>query len=170
MRGKQFTSAVAFMSLMISVAFAADTSTVQTDNKANQSMQMNSTKSAGEAFLEANKSKAGVVTLPSGLQYKVIKSGNGPNAKATDTVQVNYEGSLVNGKVFDSSYQRGEPATFPVNAVIPGWVEALQLMNEGSTWELVIPANLAYGANGVPPVIGPNETLIFKVELLKIKP
>jgi FKBP-type peptidyl-prolyl cis-trans isomerase FklB len=123
---------------------------------------------ANSDFLAQNKTKPGVVTLVDGLQYKIIKAGNGAKPSLNDQVTVNYEGSLVDGTVFDSSYKRGQPTSFPVNAVIPGWTEALQLMPVGSTWELYIPANLAYGANGVPGTIGPNETLIFKVELLGI--
>lgn len=122
-----------------------------------------------EQFLATNKKKKGVVTLPDGLQYKVLVAGKGPKPTANDVVVVHYEGRLINGKEFDSSYKRGEPATFPVNGVIAGWVEALQLMNVGSTWELYIPADLAYGEQGAGPDIGPNETLIFKVELLEIK-
>src|SRR5262249_48515331 len=126
---------------------------------------------AGEAFLAANKSKPGVVTLPSGLEYKIVKEGTGPKPKATDTVSCNYRGTLVNGTEFDSSYKRNEPAEFPVGRVIKGWTEALQLMPVGSKWELYIPANLAYGEHGPPGSgIGPNETLIFEVELLGIKP
>jgi FKBP-type peptidyl-prolyl cis-trans isomerase FklB len=126
-------------------------------------------KVAGDAFLATNKKKQGVVTLPSGLEYKIVVPGKGEKPAATDSVTVNYEGKLIDGTVFDSSYTRGEPAVFPVNAVIPGWVEALQLMPKGSTWELYIPASLAYGEQGAPPSIGPNEMLIFKVELLDIK-
>jgi FKBP-type peptidyl-prolyl cis-trans isomerase FklB len=123
----------------------------------------------GEMFLNANKKKPGVVTLADGLQYKIIKAGKGRKPTQTDAVTVNYEGKLVDGTVFDSSYKRGEPISFPVNGVIPGWTEALKLMPVGSTWELFIPSNLAYGENGAPPSIGPNETLIFKVELLAVK-
>lgn len=134
------------------------------------SMQTASTnQSKGDTFLTQNKSKPGVVVLPSGLQYKVIKQGNGEKPTANDTVTVNYAGKLINGKEFDSSYKRGEPATFPVNGVIPGWTEALQLMKVGSVWELYIPSNLAYGSQGAGSDIGPNETLIFKVELLGVK-
>ncbi len=125
-------------------------------------------KQIGDAFLKANKTKPGVVTLPDGLQYKVIKQGTGPTPAATDVVSVQYAGKLINGTEFDSSYKRGQPASFPVTAVIPGWVEALQLMKVGSVWELYVPASLAYGEQGAPPTIGPNETLIFKVELLGI--
>jgi FKBP-type peptidyl-prolyl cis-trans isomerase FklB len=123
----------------------------------------------GQAFLAENAKKPGVVTLPDGLQYKVITKGTGTKPTASDVVTVNYAGTLVNGKEFDSSYTRGEPATFPVNGVIAGWTEALQMMPKGSTWMLYIPSSLAYGEQGMPPVIGPNETLIFKVELLDVK-
>jgi len=129
----------------------------------------NNTGSQGEVFLDKNKTKKGVVTLNDGLQYKIIKKGTGPKPTLQDTVTVHYLGHLVNGTEFDSSYKRGEPATFPVSGVIPGWTEALQLMPVGSTWELYIPASLAYGEQGAPPSIGPNETLIFKVQLLEIK-
>jgi FKBP-type peptidyl-prolyl cis-trans isomerase len=123
---------------------------------------------AGEEFLAANKSKSGVVTLPSGLQYEIIKVGTGPKPKAEDQVKCNYEGTTIDGKVFDSSIKRGEPATFPVNRVIPGWTEALQLMPVGSKWKLFIPAALAYGERGAGQDIKPNSTLIFEVELLEI--
>jgi FKBP-type peptidyl-prolyl cis-trans isomerase FklB len=125
-------------------------------------------KKEGEAFLEANKKKEGVKTLPSGLQYKVITEGTGKMPKATDTVTVNYRGTFVDGTEFDSSYKRGQPATFPVKGVIKGWTEALQLMKEGSKWQLFIPASLAYGENA-PPQIGPNAVLIFEVELISVK-
>lgn len=122
-----------------------------------------------DTFLMANAKKPGVVTLPDGLQYKVITEGKGAKPGLNDVVTVHYAGKLVNGKEFDSSYKRGEPASFPVSGVIAGWTEALQLMPEGSTWELFIPASLAYGEQGAPPAIGPNETLIFKVQLLGVK-
>lgn len=125
-------------------------------------------KKEGEDYLAANKKKPGVKTLPSGLQYKVITEGKGKMPKATDTVTVNYKGMLIDGTEFDSSYKRNEPSTFPVNGVIKGWTEALQLMKEGSKWELVVPSNLAYGERGGGP-IGPNAVLIFEVELLSIK-
>jgi len=121
------------------------------------------------AFLDANKERPGVVTTASGLQYKIITPGTGAKPTINDVVTVDYEGRLLDGKVFDSSYERGMPATFSVNAVIAGWQEALQLMPAGSTWELYIPAKLAYGDKGVAGVIGPNETLIFKVHLLEVK-
>lgn len=123
---------------------------------------------AGQDFLAKNKTQPGVVTLPSGLQYKVLTTGKGPKPKATDTVTVDYEGTLVDGKVFDSSYQRGQPVSFPVSGVIKGWTEALQLMPEGSTWNLYIPSNLAYGEQAPSPAIGPNSTLVFKVHLISI--
>ena len=125
-------------------------------------------KEAGQTFLEENKGKEGVVALPSGLQYKILVAGNGPKPQASDTVKCHYEGRLINGTVFDSSIRRGEPAEFPVGGVIAGWVEALQLMPVGSKWQLYIPSELAYGAHGAGQSIGPNETLIFDVELLAI--
>ncbi len=126
-------------------------------------------KKEGEAFFAENKQKKDVVTLPSGLQYKVIKMGTGRKPKSTDTVMVQYRGTLINGTEFDSSYRRGQPATFPVNGVIPGWTEALGLMQEGAKWQLFIPPNLAYGERGSGSQIGPNVTLIFEVELISIK-
>jgi FKBP-type peptidyl-prolyl cis-trans isomerase FklB len=147
----------------------ANAASYSTSSASNSNMQTQPGKSSGEAFLIANKSKPGVVTLSDGLQYKVLIPGNGAKPTANDTVTVDYAGRLVNGTEFDSSYKRGQPTSFPVNAVIPGWVEALQLMPVGSTWELYIPASLAYGDQGAPPSIGPNETLIFKVHLISIK-
>jgi FKBP-type peptidyl-prolyl cis-trans isomerase FklB len=123
----------------------------------------------GEEFLAENKAKPGVVTTPSGLQYKIIKAGTGPKPAATDTVLCDYRGTLIDGKEFDSSYKRGQAAAFPVNRVIKGWTEALQMMPVGSKWELFIPPDLAYGANGAGPDIGPNATLVFEVELHSIK-
>ncbi|MFN2507402.1 MAG: FKBP-type peptidyl-prolyl cis-trans isomerase [Chthoniobacterales bacterium] len=125
---------------------------------------------AGEKFLAENKTKEGVKTTPSGLQYKVIKEGSGEPPKATDTVETHYKGTLLNGTEFDSSYKRNEPASFPVNRVIKGWTEALQMMKPGSKYQLFIPSNLAYGERGAGQAIGPNETLIFEVELLNVKP
>jgi FKBP-type peptidyl-prolyl cis-trans isomerase FklB len=127
-------------------------------------------KKEGEAFLAANKSKEGVVALPSGLQYKIIKAGTGPKPTAADTVVCNYKGTLIDGKEFDSSYKRGQPATFPVGGVIKGWTEALQLMPVGSTWQLFIPADLAYGDRQAGPDITPGATLVFEVELMSIQP
>lgn len=126
-------------------------------------------KEAGEAFLAENGKRAEVKTTPSGLQYEVLTEGDGPMPEATDLVEVHYTGKLIDGTVFDSSVDRGVPATFGVTQVIPGWVEALQLMKAGSKWRLFIPSNLAYGPNGAPgSPIGPNSTLIFDVELLKV--
>ena len=126
-------------------------------------------KQQGEAFLAENRKKDSVITLPSGLQYKVIKKGAGKTPKATDTVTVNYLGSLINGTEFDSSYRRGQPASFKVNGVIRGWTEALQLMQEGAKWQLFIPSDLAYGERGAGRDIGPYSTLIFEVELISIE-
>ena len=123
----------------------------------------------GEAFLEKNKKKEGVVTLPSGLQYKVITEGKGKQPKSTDTVVAHYRGTLINGTEFDSSYKRNEPATFPVEGVIKGWQEALPLMKEGAKWQVYIPAELGYGPRGAGAAIGPNEVLIFDIELLSVK-
>src|SRR6266702_3752603 len=126
--------------------------------------------SEGAKFLEENKKKDGVKTTASGLQYKVIKDGTGAQPKATDTVTVNYRGTLINGTEFDSSYKRGQPATFPLNGVIKGWTEGVQLMKTGSKYQFFVPANLGYGERAVSPDIGANATLIFEVELLEIKP
>lgn len=123
----------------------------------------------GEKFLAENAKKEGVITLPSGLQYKVITPGTGPKPTAQDTVTVHYRGTLIDGTEFDSSYQRNAPVSFPLGNVIPGWTEGLQLMQEGAKWELYIPSDLAYGPGGSGPTIGPNATLIFQVELLKAK-
>ena len=126
-------------------------------------------KKEGEAFLAANKTKDGVVTLPSGLQYKILTPGTGPKPTASDSVVCNYRGTLINGTEFDSSYKRGEPATFPVTGVIKGWTEALQLMPVGSKWQLFVPSDLAYGERSPAPEIGPDSTLIFEVELVSIQ-
>jgi len=124
---------------------------------------------AGADFLKENAKKEGVKTTPSGLQYKVLKEGEGKSPKATDNVRVHYRGTLLNGTEFDSSIKRGEPAEFPLNRVIKGWTEGVQLMKEGAKYQFFIPANLAYGERGTPGgPIGPNETLIFEVELLKV--
>ncbi|MFZ0954080.1 MAG: FKBP-type peptidyl-prolyl cis-trans isomerase [Candidatus Sulfotelmatobacter sp.] len=125
-------------------------------------------KKEGEAFLAENKSKEGVVTLPSGLQYKILTPGTGPKPTTSDSVVCNYRGTLINGTEFDSSYKRGQPATFPVTGVIKGWTEALQLMPVGSKWQLFIPADLAYGDRAASADIGPGSTLIFEIELLSI--
>jgi len=126
-------------------------------------------KAEGEAFLEKNKGKDGVTVLPSGLQYKVITAGTGKQPTVESTVSVHYRGTLLNGAEFDSSYKRGAPATFPVNGVIKGWTEALQLMKEGAKWQLFIPSGLAYGTRGAGADIGPNSVLTFDVELLSIE-
>ena len=122
----------------------------------------------GASFLEENKKKDNVITLPSGLQYEVLTEGTGKKAQATDQVKCHYEGTLIDGTLFDSSIKRGEPAVFGVNQVIPGWVEALQLMPEGSKWRLYIPSDLAYGARGAGEMIPPHSTLIFDVELIQV--
>jgi FKBP-type peptidyl-prolyl cis-trans isomerase FklB len=137
---------------------------------ANMAQQGEKNAKEGEAFLAANKTKEGVVTLPSGLQYKVLKEGTGPKPALTDTVVCHYRGTLIDGTEFDSSYKRNEPAKFPVNGVIKGWTEALQLMPVGSKWQLWVPSSLAYGERGVGPQIPPNTMLIFEVELISIQP
>jgi FKBP-type peptidyl-prolyl cis-trans isomerase FklB len=149
--------------------------TLQTEMRKKQEekalVQGDANKKEGEAFLADNKTKEGVITLPSGLQYKILKEGTGPKPVATDTVVCNYKGTLLDNTEFDSSYKRGQPATFPLNNVIKGWTEALQLMPVGSKWELFIPSELAYGARGGPGgSIGPNATLIFEVELMSVQP
>lgn len=138
--------------------------------EARRKAQGEKNKKEGEAFLAKNKKEKGVKTLPSGLQYKVITEGKGKTPKETDMVTVNYRGTLIDGTEFDSSYKRGQPATFPVNGVIKGWTEALKLMKEGSKWQLFIPPNLAYGERGAGQLIGPNAVLIFEVELLSVRP
>lgn len=129
----------------------------------------NDNKAKGEAFLAQNKAAEGVVTLPSGLQYKIIETGTGAKPGKEDTVTVDYTGTLVDGQVFDSSEKTGKPATFKVSQVIPGWTEALQLMPAGSTWQVFVPASLAYGERSVGGPIGPNETLVFKIHLISVK-
>ena len=157
---KSLAIAILGFGLLSTATFAADTQMTQ--------MTQASSTDSGKMFLEKNKKKPGIILLADGLQYKILKQGKGQKPTDSDTVVVNYEGKLTNGTVFDSSYQRGQPATFQVGGVIPGWTEALKLMKTGSTWELYIPSNLAYGDTGAPPSIGPNETLIFKVDLLAI--
>jgi FKBP-type peptidyl-prolyl cis-trans isomerase len=146
---------------------------VQNDMREKQQAKMQAAgganKKEGEAFLADNKSKEGVIALPSGLQYKVLKEGNGPKPTATDSVVCNYRGTLINGTEFDSSTKHGGPATFPVNGVIKGWTEALQLMPVGSKWQLFVPSDLAYAERGAGGDIGPNATLIFEVELVSIQ-
>lgn len=135
----------------------------QSKNASAQNLQ------AGNAYLAANKQKPGVITTASGLQYKIIKAGKGETPTANDTVTVDYKGTLINGKVFDSSYDRKQSVTFPVSGVVPGWQEALKLMQPGSTFEIVVPANLAYGEQGAGGAIGPNETLLFTIHLVSVK-
>jgi FKBP-type peptidyl-prolyl cis-trans isomerase FklB len=143
---------------------------LQGEIQARMQVKAKEEEAASKGFLSANKGKEGVVTLPSGLQYKILTAGTGPKPAASDTVVCNYRGTLVNGTEFDSSYKRGEPAEFAVNRVIKGWTEALQLMPVGSKWQLFIPSDLAYGEHGPPNSgIGPNATLIFEVELISIK-
>ena len=125
-------------------------------------------KKEGETYLTENKKKEGIIALPSGLQYKVIKKGSGKKPKPSDTVTTHYKGTLIDGTEFDSSYKRGQPVSFQVGGVIAGWTEALQLMEEGAKWQLFIPSQLAYGERGAGP-IGPNATLIFEVELISIQ-
>jgi FKBP-type peptidyl-prolyl cis-trans isomerase FklB len=137
--------------------------------QARQQVEAATNAKAGEAFLAANAKKDGVKTTASGLQYKVIKAGTGRTPTPKDTVKVNYEGKLIDGTVFDSSVARGQPVTFEVDGVIAGWTEALQLMKEGDKWQIVIPAKLAYGAAGAGDRIGPNEVLVFEVELIDIE-
>jgi len=165
-------------------AFAGEDSLLSEEETANimasfqQEMQAKTEETAAKAggenikigaeFLATNLEKEGVKVTDSGLQYKVITSGTGATPTAESQVETHYEGTLIDGTVFDSSYQRGQTATFPVNGVIAGWTEALQLMKEGDVWELTIPAQLAYGANGAGPQIGPHSTLIFKIELVKV--
>jgi FKBP-type peptidyl-prolyl cis-trans isomerase FklB len=148
--------------------------TLQTDLRNAQELKMqqlaDTNKKESDAFLATNKTKEGVVTLPSGLQYKILEEGTGPKPAATDMVTVNYRGTLLNGTEFDSSYKRGQPVTFNVGQIIKGWTEALELMPVGSKWQLFIPSDLAYGPSGRPPVIGPNSTLVFEVELISIQP
>src|SRR5256714_4318887 len=143
--------------------------TFEKDMEQKQKEAGDKNKAEDTKFLEENKKKEGVKTTASGLQYKVIKDGNGAQPKKTDTVTVNYRGTLINGTEFDSSYKRGQPATFPVSGVIPGWSEALQLMKVGSKYQLFVPSNLAYGERSVGPDIGANSTLLFEVELLDAK-
>lgn len=141
---------------------------VQTEFAKMQAKLAEETKAAEVTFFEDNSKKENVITLESGLQYEVITEGSGKKPAATDQVKCHYEGQLINGSIFDSSIKRGQPATFGVNQVIPGWVEALQLMSEGSKWRLFIPSELGYGAHGAGDVIPPHSTLIFEVELIEI--
>lgn len=145
-------------------------SQIETQQKQYIAQLAEKNKKEGETFLQFNKQKSDVISLPSGLQYKVIKQGEGPTATVFDTVSIHYTGTFINGQVFDSSHSRGEPTVFPVNRVIQGWSEALQLMKAGDKWQLFIPSYLAYGEHGFGREIGPNTTLIFEVECLAINP
>jgi len=140
----------------------------QAEQRAQQAKAGEENAKAGVAFLAENKNKPGVIVLENGLQYKVIKEGTGNMPKATDSVSVHYRGTLISGKEFDSSYSRGEPTSFPVNRVIPGWTQILQLMKEGAKWQVFIPSELAYGPRGAGGDIGPDSTLIFDIELIKV--
>ena len=168
---KRLTFSLLSLGLLCANAYADNPITQPLTTESTPPMQLaeTSSKVEGEAFLAANKVKPGVVTTASGLQYKVITEGNGPQPKATDTVTVDYRGTLIDGTEFDSSYKRGQPATFPVSGVIKGWTEALQLMPVGSKWQLFIPPQLGYGDRGAGNSIPPNSTLIFEVELLSIQ-
>lgn len=153
--------------LLFTNIYAATRGQTKMDSTKKNQAEINLEK--GQEFLAKNAKEHGVVTLKDGLQYKIITKGTGTIPTKKNYVTVHYAGSLINGKEFDSSYKRNQPATFPVSGVIQGWTEALQLMPTGSTWELYIPASLAYGERGAPPSIGPNEVLVFKVELISIK-
>jgi FKBP-type peptidyl-prolyl cis-trans isomerase FklB len=164
MKSKLIT--VMSLALLCAPAAYAD---VDISPAAAQSASQDGARKIGEAFLAANKTKPGVVTLADGLQYKILTSGQGPKPSDQDVVTVEYEGKLINGTVFDSSAKHGGTIDFQVGQVIPGWVEALKLMQAGGTWELYIPSDLAYGENGAPPAIGPKESLVFKVKLVSFK-
>jgi FKBP-type peptidyl-prolyl cis-trans isomerase FklB len=156
---------------LLTNTYAADMAPTSTSNKLSSiGVQPVGAKNqmSGDAYLAANKDKPGVTTLPSGLQYKVLTAGNGRTPTDNDIVTVDYAGTFIDGKEFDSSYKRGTPATFPVTGVIPGWTEALKLMKEGSIWEVYVPSSLAYGEEGAPGAIGPNQTLVFKIHLIKV--
>ncbi|MBW8323205.1 MAG: FKBP-type peptidyl-prolyl cis-trans isomerase [Prolixibacteraceae bacterium] len=158
----------AFMGDSVQIKAEVANSTVQNFFAEISKVEADKNTKASEDFLAANKNKAGVITLPSGLQYEIIKAGTGVKPKAEDQVKCHYHGTTIEGKVFDSSVDRGEPTVFPVNRVIPGWTEALQLMPVGSKWKLYIPSALAYGERGAGQDIKPNSALIFEVELLEI--
>jgi FKBP-type peptidyl-prolyl cis-trans isomerase FklB len=152
----------------VQAAMTALQQEMQSRQASNQGRLAEANKQEGEAFLAENKKREGVVTLPSGLQYMVLKEGTGTSPGPSDRVTTHYHGTLIDGTVFDSSYERGQPATFPVNGVISGWTEALQRMQEGAKWRLFLPSHLAYGAQGAGEDIGPNSTLIFDVELISV--
>lgn len=166
---KSTTTILALLLIFLSSQpFAAENPSMQ-NLTSPQSSEATKNAMASEDFLAANKKKPGVISTSSGLQYKVITQGTGAKPMATDVVTVDYVGKLINGAEFDSSYKRGQPATFELGGVIPGWVEGLQLMRKGATYEFYIPAKLAYGERGAPPVIGPNQALIFQVKLIDFK-
>jgi FKBP-type peptidyl-prolyl cis-trans isomerase FklB len=152
----------------VQAAMTALQQEMQSRQAAGKGQMAEANKQEGEAFLAQNKNRDGVVTLPSGLQYMVLQEGTGASPGPSDRVTTHYHGTLIDGTVFDSSYERGQPATFPVNGVISGWTEALQRMQEGAKWRLFLPSNLAYGAQGAGEDIGPNATLIFDVELISV--
>lgn len=157
------------LTVFCSIVYADDVEISPATVQAIAQQPLDKNQQAGLAFLEANKTKPGVVALPDGLQYKVIKPGSGPKPDESDVVTVEYEGKLLDGTIFDSSANHGGTTDFPLGQVIAGWVEALKLMQAGATWEIYIPSDLAYGPQGSPPAIGPNETLIFKVTLVSFK-
>lgn len=169
----KFNSFLLALSLLCVVPFAhAETRAIVNNPTAETTSPTNAAQlnlQEGDAFLKRNKTQPNVVTLPSGLQYKILLAGTGPKPTAQDAVTVAYEGKFIDGTTFDSSAQHGGTATFPVGQVIPGWTEALQLMPKGSSWEIYVPSDLAYGAAGAPPTIGPDKTLIFKITLIDIK-
>jgi FKBP-type peptidyl-prolyl cis-trans isomerase FklB len=169
--GKLLLTEDEYKTVMVALQMDLRKKQAEEAKKQNEQMQIVSEKNKqeGEAFLAANKTQDGVVTLPSGLQYKILTQGTGPKPAATDTVTCNYRGTLLNNTEFDSSYKRSQPLTIAVNGVIKGWTEALQLMPVGSKWQLFIPSDLAYGQRA-PAEIGPNATLVFEVELLSIQP
>lgn len=165
MKAKIITALI--LGIISSQSYAALESSTQ--HRATGEKQTKMASQSGVDFLAQNKNQPGVKTTMTGLQYKVIKEGTGEMPTDNDTIVVNYQGTTIDGKEFDSSYKRGQPMAAPLKYMIPGWVEALQMMKKGSVWMLYIPANLAYGERGAPPVIAPNQTLIFKVELLDVK-
>jgi FKBP-type peptidyl-prolyl cis-trans isomerase FklB len=170
MKLKVLTAVSVSIAALSASAYAADNADITPAAIQSATAQpMDKAQIAGQAFLNANKTKPGVVALPDGLQYKVLTPGNGPKPDESDIVTVKYEGKLIDGTVFDSSEAHGGTTDFPLGQVISGWVEALKLMPKGSTWEVYIPSDLAYGPAGAPPNIGPNETLIFKVTLVDFK-
>jgi len=163
------TRSTKFIIALIATATTIITNTLPVMSQDSIPANSSSNLEKGQAFLKNNASKPGVHTTPSGLQYKVIAEGHGKTPKATETVRVNYRGTTIDGTEFDSSYKRNEPIEFPLNGVIPGWTEGVQLMKEGGKIELFIPSNLAYGAQGAGGVIAPDSTLIFDIELIKVK-